>query len=169
MRDIRPRQRLDTGKFFYLHTFIACGNMSVGCFYAHQQGNRKGNGQNNFFPRLPVQQVQDQQHKKQDDNCNKGQKKSFFNFKNVLLHGFASCLIRFSTGWTVARVLFASDECSAFAAAFFQQHDVADDDFFIHRFTHIVNGQCGDAYGRQGFHFHAGFPRYPDRCLDDNR
>ena len=31
------------------------------------------------------------------------------------------------------------------------------DHVFIHRFAHIINGQGGDGYGGEGFHFHSGF------------
>lgn len=47
---------------------------------------------------------------------------------------------------------------AGFAAAFCQQTHRANHHIFLHRFTHVVNGQRRHGGRRQRLHLHAGFP-----------
>lgn len=47
---------------------------------------------------------------------------------------------------------------TGFAAAFCQQANRANHHIFLHRFTHVVDGQRGNGGCRQGFHLNAGLP-----------
>jgi len=45
---------------------------------------------------------------------------------------------------------------SGLAAGFFQQLHVTDGHAAVCGFAHVVDGQEGDLYGGEGFHFHTG-------------